>query len=246
MSSRRPVRQLLVAVLLGVLVGGGLMAVTPAGAEVSQAAATSWKKIWKKNLKPLADKRYYTKSKARSTFATKSDAAASGAAAQAGANAATDSKLGNYYTKADADARFRTNTQLTRGTFLLGGGDTGGADFMTEALSFGVTLAAAPTPHFVPAAGPVPAGCRGSAAAPDADPGHLCVFETIRLNVTDTPGIYAIAGGPGSNGMGALMTVTSTGSGTAYVAGSWAVRPAAIDQTAKFAPGRAGDLGVSR
>ena len=61
MSSRRTVRQVLVAVLLGVLVGGGLMAVTPAGAEVSSAVATNWKKIWKKNLKPLADKRYYTK-----------------------------------------------------------------------------------------------------------------------------------------------------------------------------------------
>ena len=68
MSSRRSVRQLLVAVLLGVLVGGGLMAVTPAGAEVSNAVATNWKKIWKKNLKPLADKRYYTKARAtRST-----------------------------------------------------------------------------------------------------------------------------------------------------------------------------------
>ena len=37
------------------------MAVTPAGAEVTNAVATNWKKIWKKNLRPLADKRYYTK-----------------------------------------------------------------------------------------------------------------------------------------------------------------------------------------
>ena len=76
MSARRPARQLVVAVLLGVLVGGGLMAVTPAGAEVSQAVATNWKKIWKKNLKPLADKRYYTKAQSDTTFPTKAETAA--------------------------------------------------------------------------------------------------------------------------------------------------------------------------
>ncbi len=105
MSSRRTPRQLLVAVLLGVLVGGGLMAITPAGAEVSQAAATSWKKIWKKNLRPLADKRYYTKASSNKTFATKAEAAAAAAAAQAGANTATDGKLKGYYTKADIDSK---------------------------------------------------------------------------------------------------------------------------------------------
>src|SRR6476646_5017472 len=110
MSSRRSVRQLLVAVLLGVLVGGGLMAVTPAGAEVSNAVATNWKKIWKKNLKPLADKRYYTKAQGDTKYATKAESAAAAAAAQAGAtsaaNSATDGKLGNYYTKAQGDAKY--------------------------------------------------------------------------------------------------------------------------------------------
>jgi hypothetical protein len=71
MSSRRSVRQVLVAVLLGVLVGGGLMAVTPAGAEVSSAVATNWKKIWKKNLKPLADKRYYSKKQSNARYQPK-------------------------------------------------------------------------------------------------------------------------------------------------------------------------------
>ena len=47
------------------------MAVTPAGAEVSQAVATNWKKIWKKNLKPLADKRYYTKKKSNARYQPK-------------------------------------------------------------------------------------------------------------------------------------------------------------------------------
>jgi hypothetical protein len=101
MSSRRSVRQLLVAVLLGVLVGGGLMAVTPAGAEVSNAVATNWKKIWKKNLKPLADKRYYKKSQSDAKYATKSEMVAGDAAS----NATTDSKLSGYYKKAEIDAK---------------------------------------------------------------------------------------------------------------------------------------------
>ena len=71
MSPRRTPRQLVVAVLVGVLVGGGLLAVTPAGAEVSQVAATNWKKIWKKNLKPLADRRYYTKAQSDTKYQPK-------------------------------------------------------------------------------------------------------------------------------------------------------------------------------
>ena len=73
MSSRRSVRRPLVALLVGVLVGGGLMAVTPAGAEVSNAVATNWKKIWNKELKPQADQRYYTKKKSNKRYYTKSD-----------------------------------------------------------------------------------------------------------------------------------------------------------------------------
>ena len=73
MSSRRAVRRPLVALLVGVLVGGGLMAVTPAGAEVSNAVATNWNKIWNKELKPQADQRYYTKKKSNKRYYTKSD-----------------------------------------------------------------------------------------------------------------------------------------------------------------------------
>lgn len=90
MSSRRSVRQVLVAVLLGVLVGGGLMAVTPAGAEVSSAVATNWKKIWKKNLKPLADRRYYTKKQSDAKYQPKG----------------SYETAGSGYTKAETDAKY--------------------------------------------------------------------------------------------------------------------------------------------
>ena len=100
MSSRRTGRQLLVAVLLGVLVGGGLMAVTPAGAEVSNALATNWKKIWNKELKPQADQRYYTKKKSNKRYYTKSD---SDAKYQAKGNYALN---GSSYTKAESDSKY--------------------------------------------------------------------------------------------------------------------------------------------
>src|SRR5688500_653550 len=100
MSSRRSVRQLFVAVLVGVLVGGGLMAVTPAGAEVSSALATNWKKIWNKESKPQADQRYYTKKKSNKRYYTKSD---SDAKYQPKGNYALN---GSAYTKAESDAKY--------------------------------------------------------------------------------------------------------------------------------------------
>jgi hypothetical protein len=246
MSSRRSVRQVLVAVLLGVLVGGGLMAVTPAGAQVSTAVATNWKKIWKKNLKPLADKRYYTKAQSDAKYQPKGSYETAGSGYSKAESDAKYSAAGSSYSKAEGDAKYQSKTQLIRGTVLLADTAAAAGGFLTESLSFGVTLSAAPTPHFIAAGDPLPAGCLGTAAAPDAQPGHLCVFETIRTNVTGNPGIYASTGGPGTSTMGALMTVFSTAAGTAYVAGTWAVRPAAVSNArTNPAPTSAGTLGVT-
>lgn len=84
------------------------MAVTPAGAEVSSAMATNWKKIWKKNLKPLADKRYYTKAQSDAKYSTKAESAAGDAAA----NAATDSKLLGYYKKTESYSKSEIDAKL--------------------------------------------------------------------------------------------------------------------------------------
>ncbi|MBD3944252.1 hypothetical protein [Nocardioides ganghwensis] len=107
MSSRRSVRQVLVAVLLGVLVGGGLMAVTPAGAEVSSAVATNWKKIWKKNLKPLADKRYYTKKQSDAKYQPKGSYETAGSGyskAETYSKTEVDSKLAPFVNSVAAHA----------------------------------------------------------------------------------------------------------------------------------------------
>src|SRR5687768_17536337 len=134
MSSRRSVRQLFVAVLVGVLVGGGLMAVTPAGAEVSSALATNWKKIWKKELKPQADKRYYTKKKSDKRYQPKGSYETAGSGytkAETYSKAEADAKYqpkGNYalngssYTKAESDAKYAPAQPLYRGTYFMSAG----------------------------------------------------------------------------------------------------------------------------
>ena len=89
MFSRGNMKRTLATVVAGVLIGGGVTMVSPAGAEVSQFAATNWNKIWKKKLQKRADKRYYTKAASDAKYSTKTE---------------TRSLLGNYYTKAQADA----------------------------------------------------------------------------------------------------------------------------------------------
>ena len=115
MSSRRSVRRPLVALLVGVLVGGGLMAVTPAGAEVSNAVATNWKKIWNKELKPQADQRYYTKKKSNKRYYTKADADAK---YQPKGNYALN---GSSYTKAESDSKYAGAAAVPRYVLHVGG-----------------------------------------------------------------------------------------------------------------------------
>lgn len=228
MSSRRSVRQLIVAVLLGVLVGGGLMAITPAGAEVSQSLATSWKKIWKKELKPLADKRYYKKSQSDGKYASKAEAAAAAAAAQAAAtsaaNSATDGKLGGYYKKTESDAKYAPAPGVVRGSWALMDTAAAAGNFLTADLNWGYTFSSAPTVHYIAPAGPVPNGCSGTVAAPVADPGHLCVFAFANNGVGDIDirNVSNLAGV--ASPFGANLFASADASGNVYAYGSWAVR----------------------
>ena len=120
MSPRRTPRQLVVAVLVGVLVGGGLLAVTPAGAEVTQVAATNWKKIWKKNLQPLADKRYYTKTQSDTKYQPKGSYETAGSGYSKAEADAKYSAAGSAYSKAEIDAKF---APLVNSVSATSGGD---------------------------------------------------------------------------------------------------------------------------
>lgn len=229
MSSRRSVRQLVVAVLLGVLVGGGLMAVTPAGAEVSNAVATNWKKIWKKNLRPLADRRYYTKAKSDARYQPKGlyETAGSGYT-----KAESDAK---YYSKTESDARYR-GTALLHGVTIQDLNATAAGQSAGAAIPFGVTLSAAPTVHYIPLLAPNPVGCAGSAAAPNPSAGHLCVWETYSSN--NSANVIGTVAGVANQATttGAVLFGQSTAAGLMVVTTVWAVRPVAVAAGGRTAP----------
>ncbi len=220
------------------------MAVTPAGAEVSSAVATNWKKIWKKNLKPLAAKNFYTKKQSKSRFAGRAESAAAAAAAQSAAtsaaNSATDSKLGNFYTKAQGDAKYAPTPSVIRGTYDILGYSSAADQELADNIPFGWTLPSAPTPHYINEGAAVPAGCSGSAAAPNADPGHLCIFEA-QNNLANLRRVISATGNYGQTSpFGVGVTVTTTAAGNVYVYGSWAVRPGTpITAQGRVAPSRA-------
>lgn len=190
------------------------MAVTPAGAEVSSVVATNWKKIWKKKLQKQADKRYYTKKKSNAKYAKKTDLAA------------TDAKLGGYYTKAEADAKYAPYPKTLRGTYLASTQAPGAGAFAFDTINYGATLNAAPTVVFVPGAGPADPNCTGSAAAPAAAAGYLCIYEGSSANTSG----FTFASSAGATGVpstfGIVVRFTANAAGLAASVGGWAVTPA--------------------
>lgn len=73
-----------------------------------------------------------------------------------------------------------------RGTYAIQS-NVNGAQYR-QGVSFGFSLSAAPTPHFIKVGDPVPSGCSGSVSAPDASPGHLCIFEGVQAGNTANRG----------------------------------------------------------
>jgi len=237
MSSRRSIRRPLVALLVGGLVGGGLMAVTPAGAEVSNAVATSWKKVWKKELKPLADQRYYTKKNSDTRYQPKGSYETAGSGYT---KVETDTKYqpkgsyaltGSSYTKGESDGKYLPRPAVIRGALGIGGQSTGVNDYFSGSISFGVQFASAPQAHYIRLGAAVPAGCSGTPQAPDAQPGHLCVFESYAGGPIGTNRDTCAASVPVCFGKadpwGAAVFMYASGAGQVESYLSWAARPPA-------------------
>jgi Collagen triple helix repeat (20 copies) len=101
--------------------------------------------------------------------------------------------------------------KTVRGRYFFADTAEVAGELASEGLSFIFTLATAPTPHFIAAGGVPPAECPGTVTAPEAQPGHLCVYSEIDLNTTpaltevtrygfDARGNSAAAGLYGSRG----------------------------------------------
>jgi hypothetical protein len=228
MSSRRPVRQLVVAILLGVLVGGGLMAVTPAGAELSQAVATNWKKIWKKNLKPLADKRYYTKAQSDTRYQSKGAYEAAGSGYSKAESDAKYAAAGSGYSKAESDAKYAPYPAVMRGMFSLALNATSTTYVSGSAISFGYVLPAAPVVHYIAPGGTPPAECPGTAQRPDALPGHLCAYGAAQTNISNVVLANRNTGIGLAEPFGAGVWAQPAAAGHIYLSGTWAVRPGSV------------------
>lgn len=196
MKSNRTRGAVVAALCATALVVGGAAAVLPAA---SAKAGINWGQIWKTQLQPRADKRYYKKKQ--------------------------------VYTKAQATARFAPFPKVIRGTFDVSGAATGSSQYLASSISFGVTLAAPPTIHYINAGDPVPTGCSGTPQAPNAAPGNLCVFEVNSVN-TNARGTYDPtthdALFASSNTMGITVYGNSAAAGQVFSFGTWALHPAAL------------------
>src|SRR5215204_664015 len=87
-----------------------------------------------------------------------------------------------------------------------------------DSVSFGLSLPKETAPmvkaHFIALGGADP-NCPGTAAQPDAAPGHICVFEDVASNRTSVT--------INAHTYGAVMTTASVAPGDFRTTGSWAV-----------------------
>lgn len=116
-----------------------------------------------------------------------------------------------------------------RGNYMTAGNNGTGNNH--SAYSFGFRLSAAPTVHYIPAGTPPPADCPGTATNPQANPGHLCVFEVGAINAASrgvcNPEAGGCPGGTASRDGFAVYAGIQTAGQSMYVFGSWAVTAAA-------------------
>jgi hypothetical protein len=103
-------------------------------------------------------------------------------------------------------------------------GFAGGAGRLVgaSAVSFAFPLASAPKANYVTSRRT--AACPGSAAAPSATPGNLCVYLTGDKRVGSVTIYREIDTGKGSSRIGFAVVVTSRAPGSVYAFGSWAVK----------------------
>jgi hypothetical protein len=117
---------------------------------------------------------------------------------------------------------------------------------LNTGISFGWTLPSAPTAHLIEIGDPLPAGCSGTAAAPNASPGHLCVFVSHAIGGLSDIGLCNLNNTcPGADRTGSLVYAYSSGTGTIQWSGSWAVRAASVSAS-RVAPSTARTSSGSR
>jgi hypothetical protein len=110
--------------------------------------------------------------------------------------------------------------QTERGVFAANDQNTGDDAQAYAPISFAVPLATAPVPHYLPPGHAPTADCPGTAEAPAAAAGQVCLYASLQ---SDAPTLYdAVSGNSDAADRWGLI-VSVIGTGTAYAAGTWAV-----------------------
>jgi hypothetical protein len=107
-----------------------------------------------------------------------------------------------------------------RGTYAASGTAAAGGVVVRDAPSFAFPLPSAWTSHVILDGAAAPAECPGNVDAPEALPGHLCVYEGFgnnRVLLTDAPA------GTGSESFGWIAQITAVAAGSFQSRGTWAV-----------------------
>lgn len=123
-------------------------------------------------------------------------------------------------------AAFATGAQTTlasgqtlKGVWAASGDAAVGS--IDSAVGFNFALASPPVPQYV-ASGSAPPNCPGTVSNPEAAAGHLCVYRYTSFNVSDVS-VCSLGNCPGATSWGFQLAIGTSGSGEAYVRGSYAV-----------------------
>jgi hypothetical protein len=139
-----------------------------------------------------------------------------------------EGKEGSPWTAGGTLPKGKTET----GLWTLGSSPAG---FARIAISFPIPLTPSPNPHepavseshvhYIAKGAPAPFGCgSGTAGAPEAEPGNLCVYATALAGAEETPNLSAVfptVEVPGANTTGAMMWFKVKEGAQGY--GTWAV-----------------------
>jgi hypothetical protein len=111
-----------------------------------------------------------------------------------------------------------------RGVFALGGTAIDADDLDQEAISFGFSMTANPVPHYIAAGAQPPPECPGTAHQPSAQPGHLCLYETIPAQNVSSVCVFNpvndACGESAVRGFGVLIRAAAPGD--FWAQGAWA------------------------
>ena len=110
------------------------------------------------------------------------------------------------------------------GAFGMRGDAAAINEAVEDSISFQMPLTSSPTIHLIADGDTPPAECPGTALAPAAMAGHLCVYFGFESANVSTRGFYSAADGAGTIlTHGAVVFIRAAASGYYEAAGVWAV-----------------------